>query len=216
MASRQKDQKKGEDKKRVIRESAYQCFRELGYHKTTVEKICTQSHCSKGSFYWYYKSKHEVFIDILMAWSQEVFIEILKQFETAISQDDYVDAIETALYKELRRGRMIVPLWLEFTVRSQHEQDIRETLAKFYRRARSAISELLSPFCQNLISEEEVNALSATIFGAFTGLLTQELADQENASAQQFVSQMMPLIRLWTYQLQSIKNGHPNPFIPTT
>ncbi len=216
MAARQRDAKKGDEKKRAIREAAYQCFRDLGYHKTTVEKICQLSHCSKGSFYWYYKSKHEVFIDILMNWSQEVFIEILKQFESAISQEDYVDAIETALYRELKRGRMLIPLWLEFTVRSQHDEAVRETLAKFYRRARSAIAELLGPFCRDIFSEEEVMALSATIFGAFTGLLTQELADQEDANAHRFVSNMMPLIRFWTYQLQAIKHGQHKELLSST
>ena len=53
------------EKRKQIRTAAYQCFRDGGFHETTVDSICARAKISKGSFYWHYPSKQDVFVDIL-------------------------------------------------------------------------------------------------------------------------------------------------------
>lgn len=172
-----------DEKKRLIRRAAYQCFRETGYHETTMAVICKQAGISKGSFYWHYQSKQEVFIDILEAWAREVMGEMFTQFEKPLERKDFIAAISAALQREAQRGRAIVPLWLEFTMLARRDESIQKAIARFYRRARAAISEMLLPHTRHLLSEKQLESIASVIFGAYTGLMMQDLVDPAQASA---------------------------------
>ncbi len=174
---------KGARKRTQIRQAAYQCFRDHGYHDTSVDQICDAAGISKGSFYWHYSAKQDVFVDILETWTRQVMDELYEQFEDAVLADDYTAALTTALEREIHRGRVIVPLWLEFTVHATREPSIREALAKFYRRARTAIAEMMRPALRDRCTDEEIRGIAGCVFGAYAGLIIQDVSDPERADA---------------------------------
>ncbi len=196
---------KGEQKREQLRQAAYRSFRDSGYHDTTVEVICQRANSSKGSFYWHYGSKQEIFIDILETWTRQIMDELYEQFEEAVQQDNYIEAITGSLAREIHRGRAQIPLWLEFTIQARHEPELRQALAKFYRRARVAIAEILRPLLENKVSEDELRGVAATIFGAYTGLLMQDLSDPERADAQEMAGNVMSVLGWWLRQLHFAK-----------
>lgn len=177
-----------------VRKAAYKCFQQAGYHETTVDDICAAAGISKGSFYWNYESKQEVFIDILDSWTREVMDELFEQFEDAVRQPDYVDQISSALVRELGRGRRIVPLWLEFTVRARQEKELQASLSKFYRRARTAIAEILRPAAKERLNEEQLAAVANVVFGAWTGLVMQDLSDPGGVDTEAVVRRVVSLV----------------------
>lgn len=182
------------EKRKQIRTAAYQCFRDGGFHETTVDSICACAKISKGSFYWHYPSKQDVFVDILETWTREVMDQLYEQFEDAVMDEDYVAQVTEALAREIRRGRAIVPLWLEFTVHATREPLIREALAKFYRRARTAIAEMLRPALEGKRTEAQIQGIAACIFGAYCGLIIQDLSDPERADATVSVRHFMSVV----------------------
>ncbi len=193
---------RGERKREQLRQAAYRCFRDSGYHDTTVDAICQRAGSSKGSFYWHYGSKQEVFIDILETWTRQIMDEIDEQFERSVHEDDYISAVTGALENELRRGRVIIPLWMEFTMMARREKEVQLALAKFYRRARLAIAEILRPFWGDKLTESELRGVSATIFGAYTGLVMQELSDPEQADAHEVIERVMNTLGWWFHKLR--------------
>ena len=82
-----------EEKRSHIRKAAFRTFRDKGYHQATVDDICRLANISKGSFYWYFSSKQEVFLDILDKWTIEVTQELESQFQNAILAEDNLPAI---------------------------------------------------------------------------------------------------------------------------
>ncbi len=160
-----------------IRRAAYRCFRDRGYHGTSVDAICEAAGISKGSFYWHYPSKQDVFVDILDQWGRQVAAELYKQFEEAVVADDYVEAVTQALLRETRRGRALVPLWIEFTLLSRTDPTIAQALAKFYRRARLAVVETLRPVAAEMIDDQDLDGLAVSMLGAYIGVVTQLIAD---------------------------------------
>lgn len=182
---------KGARKRAQIRKAAYECFRDRGYHDTSVDQICEMAGISKGSFYWHYAAKQDVFVDILETWTRQVMDELYEQFEEAVLADDYRAALTQALGREIHRGRVIVPLWLEFTVHATREPEIREALAKFYRRARTAIAEMLRPVLEERCNDDEIRGIAACVFGAYAGLIIQDVSDPERADASVSVSRFM-------------------------
>ncbi|MCA9524772.1 MAG: TetR/AcrR family transcriptional regulator [Myxococcales bacterium] len=200
MAAPRRRNRTGESKREEIRRAAYDCFRAGGFHATSVDDICAAAGASKGSFYWHYASKQEVFVDILETWTREVMDQLYEQFEEAVIDADYVAAITEALKREVKRGRVIVPLWLEFIAQGSREPELQAAVSKFHRRARSAIASILRPAVAGRCSEGELQAIAATIFGAYLGLVVQDGADPERAHAVDNVSMFMALLgRLFQY-----------------
>ena len=185
---------RADEKRAQIRRAAYASFRDGGYHDTTVDDVCARAGISKGSFYWHYASKQEVFVDILETWTREVMGEMLVQFEEAVGQPDRYAHLADALAREVHRGRAIVPLWLEFTVQARQDAEIRGVVAGFYRRARAAIAEMLRPHVGGEVVEEELQAAAATIFAAYAGLVLQDLCDPEWANAERNVASFLRLL----------------------
>ncbi|MEO1272695.1 MAG: TetR family transcriptional regulator C-terminal domain-containing protein, partial [Myxococcota bacterium] len=175
--------------------------------------ICKGAEISKGSFYWHYDSKADVFIDLLETWARQVMDELYEQFEDSFKEPDYMQAITTALERELHRGRAIVPFWLEFTVQARRDPQVRDALAKFYRRARAAIAEILRPVVAHRITEAELQGVAATIFGGYIGLLVQEFTDPDRAHASQMVRSFMNGVR---WQLGAEEEPPSPPSTPPT
>tara|TARA_B100000609_G_scaffold199355_1_gene202323 strand:+ start:4152 stop:4703 length:552 start_codon:yes stop_codon:yes gene_type:complete len=168
-----------------------------------VDDICDSAGLSKGSFYNLYNSKQEVFIDLLNTWALEVIPEIFEQFEASVvGRENSISQIRSALSEELHRGRTVIPLWLEFNVLAIHEESFRRALAKFYRRARSAIADVLRPSMRLVFSEDELQGVANVIFGAYMGLVTQEITDPGNANAEYAIDQFLKVLGPWLQHLQ--------------
>lgn len=185
----------GESTKERIRLAAYRCFRDGGYHETTVAALCREAQISKGAYYHHYASKQEVFLDILDTWSREVTTQLRAQFLGAVEVDNYDRSIAQALANETRRGRHIAPLWLEFAVRARREIAIQASLSRFYRRIRQGIAELLKPFIPANITPQELESVSTAIFGAYIGVVMQEICDPEETDAEAVFAHVMGVLR---------------------
>ena len=168
-----------ESKRDLLRRAAYDCFREQGYTATSVDKICRAAGVSKGSFYWTYSSKQEIFVDILRVWTDEATEQVHGQFDAATASTDYVGAIKTALGRELKRGRQIGPIWIEFASPAPREPEVRAALSSFYARIRHALTDVLRPILGHVLPPQRLEAVSAAVFSTFTGLVMQEMADPD-------------------------------------
>lgn len=56
---------KPEERRAIIVEAAASCFAERGYHATQVSDIIDRAGIARGTFYLYFKSKHDLFSFIL-------------------------------------------------------------------------------------------------------------------------------------------------------
>ena len=54
-------------------QAAKKLFRQFGLHKTTMEDIAKAMGRGKSTLYYYYKSKDEIFIEVIMQEIEEVF-----------------------------------------------------------------------------------------------------------------------------------------------
>ncbi len=185
---------KGSRKRALIRKVAYQCFRDRGYHETTVDAVCEAAGISKGSFYWHYPSKQDVFLDILETWALEVVDALYEQFEDAVVDDDYRAAVTAALQREIHRGRAIIPLWLEFAAHARRDRAVQAALAKFFTRSRAAIIEILRPALSDRLGEADMRGVAAVVFGGYIGLLIQDLSDSDQVDAMQAAASFMTLL----------------------
>ena len=182
------------EKRALIRQTAFREFRDRGYHATSIDAICKAAGTSKGSFYWHYASKQEVFIDILETWSREVVTELTTQFEASVEGQDHFASIALTLQREARRGRSIVPLWLEFAVWARESRELQVRLARFFKQIRESIASILSPLVAHRLTLKEQEALATTIFGAYSGLIIQELCDPVSVDSELMVGRFLRVL----------------------
>ena len=74
------------DKKRKVFEAATRLFAQKGFDKTTVDEIAESAQVAKGTVYYYFKGKEEIFLFLV-----EEGIEILKTRITDALRDNQDD-----------------------------------------------------------------------------------------------------------------------------
>lgn len=67
------------DKKSTIIEIAIRLFSKYGYAKTSVDEIASQANIAKGTVYYYFTSKEELFMEAISSKSQEFFAALHEQ-----------------------------------------------------------------------------------------------------------------------------------------
>lgn len=163
-----------------LRRAAFQCFAEGGFHETTVDDICKQAGVSKGAFYWYFESKEQVFVQILEVWAKEVEGEIIKQFQEAFEHEHPERALLIALGREGRRGRRLLPVWLDALVQSQRHPELKAAITVFLQRMRRALARILEPTFAPFYGAKEREVLAALILSCFLGSIAQQMAAPED------------------------------------
>jgi AcrR family transcriptional regulator len=74
---------RGRDRRRQLMDFAVARFAESGYHQTSVAEIVTGLGVGKGVFYWYFRSKEELFLEIL----RDAQRQLRKRQQTAIGDE---------------------------------------------------------------------------------------------------------------------------------
>ena len=163
-----------------LRRAAFQCFAEGGFHETTVDDICKQAGVSKGAFYWYFESKEQVFVEILEVWAKEVEGEIIKQFHEALGDQNPVPALLMALGREGRRGRRLLPVWLDALVQAQHHPVLKQAIRTFLQRLRRALAQVLEPAFAPVYGARDIETIAGLFLSSFIGSIAQQMADPEH------------------------------------
>ena len=65
------------DKRSVILKAACELFEHYGFSKTSLEDIAKAAHIGKGTIYYYFNSKEDIFVDIVQDFMED-FLRIMK------------------------------------------------------------------------------------------------------------------------------------------
>jgi len=87
------------DTRTRILEAAVQVFAQKGYHETRVDDIVAASKTSKGSVYFYFPSKQDIFLGLI-----DTFSGLLEsRLEEAMQQEEHgIEQVDMALHASLR------------------------------------------------------------------------------------------------------------------
>ncbi|GAA0352831.1 TetR/AcrR family transcriptional regulator [Bacillus horti] len=122
-----------EKKKEQILTSALACFAQKGFTAATIDDIVAHSGISKGSIYNYYKSKDDIYIDLLNTNTSHYMEQITEQFSKLHSAIDKITFlfdhyINVDPQDEQRLG--YVSVFYEFIFHSTRDEDIHALVTK--------------------------------------------------------------------------------------
>ena len=67
-----------DEREQAFKEAALRLFSSKGYHKTTMSEIALEAGFGKGTLYWYWKSKEELYFDLVED-SHREFVALVKR-----------------------------------------------------------------------------------------------------------------------------------------
>jgi len=151
-----------------ILKAAIKVFAKTGYESTSVDLIAETAHFAKGTIYYHYKSKEEIFFAIVRRGLGN-YLNILK---TKLSEsDDPRKQIETILYEQLTYYEKekefcrvcYAELW---RIESRWQKDIRSYQAEYYQ----LMNDLITRGKKDGVFKEDLDIEPMTI--ALFGLLS--------------------------------------------
>ncbi|HEU4963203.1 MAG TPA: TetR/AcrR family transcriptional regulator [Bacilli bacterium] len=125
-----------EERRANLLQSALHCFAEKGYQATTIDDIVRQAEASKGAVYHYFKSKEDIYLQ-LMADSTERFFSLLEEaFGKTESAGDKVRQLVTRFpsIPMSAEDRRLVNVHLEFWLFAQRQEELSSLMVARYDR----------------------------------------------------------------------------------
>ena len=151
-----------EERKKQILDAAMAVFSRMGFHKARMDDIVEESGLSKGTLYWYFKSKDDIIIALLKYFFEREFTDL----ETILHGEEPVsDRLKTFVeftMEDVRRMLDLLPLTFEFYALSLRQESIHQFIKDYFHR----YMEALDPVIQEGINQGEfqpVNARDVTI-----------------------------------------------------
>lgn len=172
------------ERRQQIFMAAIRCFGRQGYHKTKMDDIAAEAGLSKGSLYWYFKSKKELFLAL--------FQEIITQFEYSWQQvivDDRKGATEKVLATlslfraEFDELTSFFGVMMEAWAQTLHDEDVQAILDGFYEPYVKMMTNLIEEGVANNefdVANPEATALAilslldGITLGMGTGIIKQD------------------------------------------
>lgn len=163
-----------EERRAQILRAALACFSEKGYHAATMDDLVRASGLSKGSLYWHFESKRDVFLALFDLFAAEIFagweavaaegaptLETLRRFG-AIAVDS------------IAGQRPLLRAWAEFI----SHPEARERLAGVYRESRERLAAALRAGIERgEVRDVPVETAAVSLTALIEGLLIQALVD---------------------------------------
>ena len=178
-----------EERIEQILEAAMIVFARRGFHQARMDDIVAQSGLSKGTIYWYFKSKDEI-IWTIMGRIFESELENLRelQLENSSAGSRIMKFISIAL-NDLEGMLVHIPLTYEFISAAARDNEIRLVLKKYLR----GYIELLNPIIQQGVDSGEFRPIDAqdaaiAIGGIFEGIILLWVYDPETVELKSHIN----------------------------
>jgi len=176
--ARKTDPDTSEIRKNQILDAATSVFARFGFEHARMDDIVQASGLSKGTLYWYFKSKEEIITGIL----HRLFVTDIEQLRDLLAVEGTVSQRLLLLTRYritgLKHVVHLIPILIEFYAVTVREDRIRQFISEYFRNFRGLLVDLI----QQGIDAGEFRPVSAietavTISTIYEGLMVHWLID---------------------------------------
>jgi AcrR family transcriptional regulator len=166
-----------EERRAQILEAALGCFSERGYHATTMDHIVAASGLSKGSLYWHFESKEDVFLALF----DYIALDVFGRVDDAVEAGDvpFISLLQQELslfFDRFGAERTLLLAWAEFLAHPR----ARQKMADIYRVSREKFATLIRRgIAAGELRDLPVDSVAAAMTGLLDALLLQAALDPD-------------------------------------
>ncbi|TDL75921.1 TetR/AcrR family transcriptional regulator [Peribacillus frigoritolerans] len=164
-----------EKKKRHILESALKAFGEKGFQLATIDDIVAESGLSKGAIYNYFKSKEEIYLQLMQMRTEENIAKLKNTFQESVTAKEklhqfFKNYAEIELSQKWQR---MIGVHLEFWIHSGRDEELKQVMTDRYANVYQA---LLIEIIEEGIRQNEFNKdtdpslVSSMVWGTIDGM----------------------------------------------
>jgi AcrR family transcriptional regulator len=184
-----------EIRKNQILDAATKVFVQMGFQRARMDDIVEESGLSKGTLYWYFKSKE----DIINAILRRLFTGELENLQSLLEAEGTASERLIQLTSDrvngVKRMSSLVPIIFEFYAVAVHQQWVQQFIGEYFKHFRKLLEDLI----QQGIDRGEfrpVNATKAaiTIASLYEGLTLHWLMDSQTVQWDILSENSIPLL----------------------
>jgi len=163
-----------EERRAQILDAAQRCFGVKGYHAATMDDLVRASGLSKGSLYWHFRSKEEVFLGLFDRYTREIFDAWSQVGAAGQGVLGGIRAGAELLLRRLSGESELLGSWAEFL----SHPAARERYAEVLRASREQLAVLLGEgVARGEVRDLPVDGMAAALVSAMEGMLLQVMVD---------------------------------------
>ncbi|MDP7036368.1 MAG: TetR/AcrR family transcriptional regulator [Candidatus Marinimicrobia bacterium] len=117
-------------RKEQILDAALHVIVQNGYHQSRMDDIVLTSGLSKGAIYWYYKSKKDMYLDLVNHWVIRYSNSLLKLPQEDISSGEQLKNLFETFFKQFEKDPIVFKALLEFWSLAGRDTDFKIKLEK--------------------------------------------------------------------------------------
>ncbi len=184
-----------EIRKNQILDAATKVFVRQGFQHARMDDIVEESGLSKGTLYWYFKSKE----DIINAILHRLFTGDIEHLESLLqaggTASERLMQLTGDRVRGLQRMSSLVPIIFEFYAVAVHQQWVKQFINEYFQHFRTLLEELIQ---QGIDSGEfhQVNARNTAISFAslYDGLTLHWMIDPQSVQWEVLSENAVPLL----------------------
>jgi|TARA_Y200000002_G_scaffold291316_1_gene245472 AcrR family transcriptional regulator len=120
-------------RKSQIMNAALSVAVEKGYYNSRMDDIVKKSNLSKGAIYWYYKSKKDVYLELVDHWFKQYSSDVLIKIESKKTASDKLNALFQYFSSQFVKNQSVFRILSEFWSLSKIDPDFNDKLQKVYK-----------------------------------------------------------------------------------
>ena len=184
-----------EIRRNQILDAATKVFVRQGFQHARMDDIVEESGLSKGTLYWYFKSKE----DIINAILHRLFTGDLENLESLVQAEGTASERLVQLTNDrvigLKRMSSLVPIIFDFYAVAVHQQWVQQFIGEYFKHFRTLLEDLIQ---QGIDTGEfrPVNATKAAISLAslYEGLTLHWLMDPQTVQWEILSENSIPML----------------------
>lgn len=175
--------------KRSIFESAIKVFSKSGYDGATMDAIAADTGVAKGTLYYHFKSKEEIFnftIKEGMSVIKEKIESVACEQEDTLSKIKVLCRIQLGLVHESRDFFKVVmsQLWGQ----ELRQQELRESINKYICYMQSYLQEAMN---EGVVKKGDSYLMSYTLFGTICSASIYELINENHKDIDELIDSLL-------------------------
>ncbi|MDC3246577.1 TetR/AcrR family transcriptional regulator [Candidatus Marinimicrobia bacterium] len=184
-----------EKRQAQIINSALAIALEKGFENSRMDDIVDHSKLSKGTIYYYYKSKKDLYLSLVDFWFIEYSTGILSTLDKKESASDQLIALFTYFIYQYKKSPSTFELMIEFWRMSRLDNDFNYKLQKIYTQFLDYIAEIILTGIDNEEFKDvdpKITALSILI--NIEGIKWFSIFENSNVEAHEYIETITKFI----------------------
>ncbi len=177
-----------DERKEQILNAALLVLVDKGYESSRIDDIVSESGLSKGAIYWYYKSKKEIYLDLVNFWVLRYSVVLNHIVEEGASSTQQLKDLFEYFINQYESNPEPFKVLAEFWSIAGKDIDFKKKLQKVYSNFQKLIENIiLNGVKSGTFKKVDVNITALSIMVNIESIIWFTLFDAHGVTAQEYI-----------------------------